>query len=127
MSVRAYGFPAYSCADDRQVFDESEGNWSLHLYGAQNILRRLASVQGGRLKYAFLYTWFLYHEILGGFSQPLQHGLKGPASLQLLHDTHFDKSLVCFPTVVLDGRLSQLTAYIDYRIPRMFRRSYGDH
>ncbi|XXH03980.1 hypothetical protein Hte_010389 [Hypoxylon texense] len=76
------------------VFDESEGNWSLHLYGAQNILRRLASIHGGRLKYAFLYTWFLYHEILGGFSQPLQHGLKGPASLQLLHDAHFDKSII---------------------------------
>ncbi|KAI0179333.1 fungal-specific transcription factor domain-containing protein [Hypoxylon sp. FL1284] len=76
------------------VFDESEGNWSLHLYGAQNILRRLASVRGGRLTYTFLYTWFLYHEVLGGFSQPLQHGLKGPTSLQLLHDANFDKSLI---------------------------------
>ncbi|KAI1380979.1 fungal-specific transcription factor domain-containing protein [Hypoxylon crocopeplum] len=76
------------------VFDETEGNWNLHLQGAQTILRKLAAIHGGRLKYSFLYTWFLYHEILGGFSQPLQHGFRGPASLQLLHDTDFDKSLI---------------------------------
>ncbi|OTA70111.1 hypothetical protein K449DRAFT_321574 [Hypoxylon sp. EC38] len=76
------------------VFDETEGNWNLHLHGAQTILRKLAAIHGGRLKYGFLYTWFLYHEILGGFSQPLHHGLRGPASLQLLHDTTFDKSLI---------------------------------
>lgn len=76
------------------VFDETEGNWNLHLYGAQNILRKLAAIHGGQLKYSFLYTWFLYHEILGGFSQPLQCGSKGPASLQLLYDTSFDKSLI---------------------------------
>ncbi|KAI2625101.1 fungal-specific transcription factor domain-containing protein [Hypoxylon sp. NC1633] len=76
------------------VFDETEGNWSLHLNGAQTILQKLASIHGGRLKYGFLYTWFLYHEILGGFSQPLHHGSGGPASLQLLHDTEFDKSLI---------------------------------
>ncbi|KAL7622818.1 hypothetical protein AAE478_006497 [Parahypoxylon ruwenzoriense] len=47
------------------VFDETEGNWSLHLFGAQNILHKLAAIHGGPLKYRFLYTWFLYHEILG--------------------------------------------------------------
>lgn len=77
-----------------KVFDETEGNWSLHLHGAQEILRKLADKHGGQLKYSFLYTWFLYHEILGGFSQPLQHGPNGPASLQLLHDSNFDKTLV---------------------------------
>ncbi|KAI1805143.1 fungal-specific transcription factor domain-containing protein [Daldinia bambusicola] len=75
------------------VFDETEGNWNLHLRGAQTILQKLASIHGGRLKYGFLYTWFLYHEILGGFSQPLQYG-RCPASLELLHDTNFDKSLI---------------------------------
>lgn len=76
------------------VFDETEGNWNLHLHGAQVILHKLAAIHGGRLKYGFLYTWFLYHEILGYFSQPLLHGTRGPASLQLLHDTNFDKSLI---------------------------------
>ncbi|KAI0849290.1 fungal-specific transcription factor domain-containing protein [Daldinia vernicosa] len=75
------------------VFDETEGNWNLHLRGAQTILQKLASIHGGQLKYGFLYTWFLYHEILGGFSQPLQYG-RCPASLQLLDDTDFDKSLI---------------------------------
>lgn len=76
------------------VFDETEGNWNLHLHGAQTILHRLAAIHGGHLKYGFLYTWFLYHEILGGFSQPLQVGSRGPASLQLLYDTNFDKSMI---------------------------------
>ncbi|KAI0017027.1 fungal-specific transcription factor domain-containing protein [Xylariomycetidae sp. FL0641] len=76
------------------VFDETEGNWNLHLLGAQHFLHQLAQIRGGRLTYGFLYTWFLYHEILGGFSQPLQQGPDGPASLRLLHDTNFDKSLI---------------------------------
>ncbi|OTB01427.1 hypothetical protein M426DRAFT_219294 [Hypoxylon sp. CI-4A] len=76
------------------VFDETEGNWNLHLQGAQTILRKLASIHGGHLNYVFLHTWFLYHEILGCFSQPSQYGLDGPASLKLLYDTNFDKSLI---------------------------------
>ncbi|KAI0012577.1 fungal-specific transcription factor domain-containing protein [Xylariaceae sp. FL0662B] len=76
------------------VFDETEGNWSLHFNGAQNILDKLAIIHRGQLGYSFLYTWFLYHEILGGFSQPLQQGIKGPTSLRLLHDTNFDRSLI---------------------------------
>ncbi|KAI8629940.1 fungal-specific transcription factor domain-containing protein [Xylariaceae sp. FL1651] len=76
------------------VFDESEGNWSLHLYGAQKILHQLASIHGGHLAYRFLYTWFLYHEILGGFSQPLKQWPHGPASLQLLRDANFDTSII---------------------------------
>ncbi|KAI3326138.1 fungal-specific transcription factor domain-containing protein [Xylariaceae sp. AK1471] len=76
------------------VFDETEGNWSLHLYGAQKILHQLASIHGGHLAYTFLYTWFLYHEVLGGFSQPLKQWPHGPASFQLLHDTNFDTSMI---------------------------------
>ncbi|KAI5858217.1 fungal-specific transcription factor domain-containing protein [Durotheca rogersii] len=76
------------------VFDETEGNWGLHLAGAQVILRELAEIHGGQLRYGFLYTWFLYHEILGSFSQPLLYGPEGPASLKLLHDTAFDKSQI---------------------------------
>ncbi|KAI0967365.1 fungal-specific transcription factor domain-containing protein [Xylaria arbuscula] len=76
------------------VFDETEGNWSLHLYGAQKILHQLASIHGGYLAYGFLYTWFLYHEVLGGFSQPLKQWPHGPASLQLLRDAHFDTTKI---------------------------------
>ncbi|KAI0471253.1 fungal-specific transcription factor domain-containing protein [Xylaria cf. heliscus] len=76
------------------VFDETEGNWSLHLYGAQKILHQLANIHGGHLAYRFLYTWFLYHEVLGGFSQPLQQWPNGPASLRFLRDTRFDTSLI---------------------------------
>ncbi|KAI0526696.1 fungal-specific transcription factor domain-containing protein [Xylaria bambusicola] len=76
------------------VFDETEGNWSLHLYGAQKILHQLASIHGGHLAYRFLYTWFLYHEVLGGFSQPLKQWPNGPASLRLLRDTRFDTSMI---------------------------------
>ncbi|KAI1270167.1 fungal-specific transcription factor domain-containing protein [Xylariaceae sp. FL1019] len=76
------------------VFDETEGHWSLHLYGAQKILHQLASIHGGHLAYSFLYTWFLYHEILGGFSQPLMQWPHGPASLRLLYDTTFDRSKI---------------------------------
>ncbi|KAI1332815.1 fungal-specific transcription factor domain-containing protein [Xylariaceae sp. FL0255] len=76
------------------VFDETEGNWSLHLYGAQKILAQLATFHGGHLSYSFLYTWFLYHEILGGFSQPFMQWPHGPASLRLLHDSNFDTSLI---------------------------------
>ncbi|KAI1439296.1 fungal-specific transcription factor domain-containing protein [Xylaria sp. CBS 124048] len=76
------------------VFDESEGHWGLHLYGAQKILHQLAELHGGRLAYSFLYTWFLYHEVLGGFSQPLKQWPYGPVSLQLLQDTNFNTSLI---------------------------------
>ncbi|KAI1128840.1 fungal-specific transcription factor domain-containing protein [Nemania abortiva] len=76
------------------VFDETEGNWSVHLYGAQKILHELARKHGGQLAYSFLYTWFLYHEVLGGFSQPLNQWPQGPASFQFLRDAHFDTSLI---------------------------------
>ncbi|KAJ8126763.1 hypothetical protein O1611_g6876 [Lasiodiplodia mahajangana] len=76
------------------VFDETEGNWNVHLYGAQKILYELARKHGGQLAYSFLYTWFLYHEVLGGFSQPLNQWPHGPASLQFLRDAHFDTSKI---------------------------------
>lgn len=76
------------------VFDETEGNWNVHLNGAKDILRELASLQGGFSKYRFLYTWFLYHEILGCFSNPERHGLYGPASFQLAPHVDPDSSLI---------------------------------
>lgn len=50
--------------------------------------------RGRHLDYSFLFTWFLYHEVLGGFSRPHEYGPEGPASLRLLNDSNFDKSLV---------------------------------
>jgi hypothetical protein len=79
----------------RKVFDATEGNWSLHLYGAQKILHQLTNIHSGQLAYyKFLYTWFLYHEVLGGFTQPLKQYPNGPVSLQLLRETNFDRSVV---------------------------------
>lgn len=81
-----------------KVFDETDGNWSVHMHGAQGILRllyHLASMRGRQLEYNFLFTWFLYHEVLGEFSQPLLYGDQGPSSFQLLNGSNFDKSLVC--------------------------------
>ncbi|KAI1344864.1 fungal-specific transcription factor domain-containing protein [Xylariaceae sp. FL0016] len=75
------------------VFDETEGNWNVHLYGSQNILNQLANIHGGQLAYRFLYTWFLYHEILAGFSQPFQQW-SNPVSLRLLGDDRFDTSVI---------------------------------
>ncbi|ORY68814.1 fungal-specific transcription factor domain-containing protein [Pseudomassariella vexata] len=76
------------------VFDETEGNWYLHLNGAKNILCQLAGVRGSLLKYGFLYTWFLYHEILGCFVDPLRQGKDGPASIRLRRDMLFDPSII---------------------------------
>ncbi|KAI0473272.1 fungal-specific transcription factor domain-containing protein [Xylariaceae sp. FL0804] len=76
------------------VFDETEGHWHVHLQGARDILTQIASVNGGRVSHRFLYTWFLYHEVLGGFSQPLLNWPIGPVSLRLLRDDDFDRSLI---------------------------------
>ncbi|KAI1850704.1 hypothetical protein JX266_003986 [Neoarthrinium moseri] len=76
------------------VFDESEGNWSLHLNGAKNILHNLANIRGGYVRYNFLYTWFLYHEVLGEFSNPLQYYPDGPISLHFRRDMHLDTAVI---------------------------------
>ncbi|KAK9421518.1 putative Fungal-specific transcription factor domain-containing protein [Seiridium unicorne] len=76
------------------VFDETEGNWDLHLNGAKNILRRLMIIHDGYPRSSFLYTWFLYHEVLGEFKSPLQFYPDGPVSLQLRDELAFDTSLI---------------------------------
>ncbi|KAK7755945.1 hypothetical protein SLS62_001887 [Diatrype stigma] len=80
-----------------EVFDETDGHWGLHLQGAQQILSELyqvATIRGKRLEYNFLFTWFLYHEVLGEFSRPLLYEGLRPASLRLLNDSNFDKSMI---------------------------------
>ncbi|KAI1251070.1 hypothetical protein MGN70_008131 [Eutypa lata] len=88
----------HGLANTEEVFDETDGNWGIHLHGAQDILDvlyKLATTRGKRLEYNFLFTWFLYHEVLGEFSRPLLYGGRGPASFRLLNDSNFDKSVVC--------------------------------
>lgn len=88
----------YKLANAEEVFDETDGHWNLHLHGAQQILSELyqvATIRGKRLEYNFLFTWFLYHEVLGEFSRPLLYEGLRPASLRLLNDSNFDKSMVC--------------------------------
>jgi hypothetical protein len=66
--------------------------------GAQNLLTHLATMHGGHLKYSFLNLWFLYHEVMGEFSQPLLRDANGSVSLQLLHNAGFDTSIVSSST-----------------------------
>lgn len=76
------------------VFDEAEGKWHLHLNGSRSLLHRYADMRGGPLDYDFLNTWFLYHEILGSFSQPHKHNYEGASSLELLQGSDCDKTLI---------------------------------
>lgn len=77
-----------------QVFDADEGKWHLHLNGSRSLLHRYADLKGGRLDYSFLNTWFLYHEILGAFSQPHKHQYEGTSSLDLIQGSDCDKTVV---------------------------------
>ncbi len=80
-------------ADDGQVFDETEGNWYFHLDGARAMLYHLSTMSGGTLPCHFLYSWLIYHEVLGAFTQPLQPTQQGMSSIDFL--THnADKTLV---------------------------------
>ncbi|KAK7736657.1 hypothetical protein SLS53_006863 [Cytospora paraplurivora] len=76
------------------VFDADEGKWHLHLNGSRSLLHRYADFKGGRLDYSFLNTWFLYHEILGAFSQPHKHQYEGTSSLDLIQGSDCDKTVV---------------------------------
>ncbi|KAH6652945.1 fungal-specific transcription factor domain-containing protein [Truncatella angustata] len=76
------------------VFDESEGHWALHLKGANAVLHKLMSIRNGYPESTFLYTWFLYHEVLGEFGDPQSYYPEGPTSLQLKDDLQFDTSLI---------------------------------
>ncbi|ROW07452.1 hypothetical protein VMCG_03923 [Cytospora schulzeri] len=76
------------------VFDEAEGKWHLHLNGSRSLLHRYADMKGGKLDYGFLNTWFLYHEILGAFSQPHKHQYEGTSSLDLIQGSDCDKTVI---------------------------------
>lgn len=92
--ILPHHLPSSDDADTPQVFDESEGNWNLHLNGSRTLLHQHADAKGGNLDYNFLNTWFLYHEILGAFSQPHKHQYQGLSSLDLMKGNAFDKCVV---------------------------------
>lgn len=62
------------------------------------MLNQLTISGGNQYRNCFLYTWFLYHEVLGCFSNPLQYGVDGPTSLQGGRDLGLDKTIVRLPS-----------------------------
>ncbi|KAI9163791.1 transcriptional regulatory protein [Paramyrothecium foliicola] len=50
------------------VFDDRDGNWHTHLDGAKWLINVLCQTKA--LQTEFLLTWFMYHEVMGCFTQP---------------------------------------------------------
>lgn len=84
------------------------------------MLYHLSTMSGGKLPCHFLYTWLIYHEILGAFTQPLQTTQQGMSSIDFLTDDNVDKTLVRSSQLV---KTNPLTIYLDNRISRVFIRS----
>ncbi|KAL2204507.1 hypothetical protein CC79DRAFT_1313010 [Sarocladium strictum] len=80
------------------VFDETEGGWHLHLDGARFMLQNLASSYKNRFRPGFLLTWFLHHEVLACFTQPLRENPQELDLLQLLRSTEGDKTIIVGPS-----------------------------
>ncbi|KAH7322936.1 fungal-specific transcription factor domain-containing protein [Stachybotrys elegans] len=76
------------------VFDETEGNWHLHLDGAKNMLRRLDVEGSHSLQSSFVLTWFLYHEVFGCFTQPFRRLSEEFDPLELLDGLDHDPCLI---------------------------------
>ncbi|KFA75587.1 hypothetical protein S40288_10931 [Stachybotrys chartarum IBT 40288] len=76
------------------VFDETEGNWHLHLDGAKNMLQRLTANGKLGIQSSFVFTWFLYHEVFGCFTQPFRKLHESFDPLQLLGGLDVDTSLI---------------------------------
>lgn len=64
--------------DAYQVFDETEGNWHIHLTGAEKMIRQVANFKSQGIENHFLYTWCLYHSVLGCFTHPLRKSINMP-------------------------------------------------
>lgn len=74
------------------MFDESEGHFSVHLDGAKHMLGKLSTSKAFHPS-DFLLTWYLYHEVMGAFSNPLRDA-KEPDPFTWLDMSDDDKSLV---------------------------------
>lgn len=66
----------------------------MHLDGARYMLQKLVASHRGRVKSSFLLTWFLYHEVLACFTQPLRERPQDLDLLKLLEDADGEKSIV---------------------------------
>ncbi|KAM0481983.1 hypothetical protein ACHAPX_003317 [Trichoderma viride] len=76
------------------VFDETDGNWTTHLDGAKYMLEGLYPEHRRHIKADFLFTWFLYHEVLACFSQPLRQANNCLDILFLLGSSNCDATLI---------------------------------
>lgn len=83
-----------------QVFDETDGKWDMHLDGAKQMVQTLCSNYGQRLHPEFLFSWFLYHEVLGCFTQPRRDTYQGFQLLQAFHVPTYDTTHVCSPLLL---------------------------
>lgn len=91
----------HSYAHGLQVFDETDGHWTTHLDGAKYMLEGLYPEYRRQLRADFLFTWFLYHEVLACFSQPLRQAHNCIDVLFLLGASNCDATVVslrnCIP------------------------------
>lgn len=66
----------------------------MHLDGAKNMLQKLCSNDVRPRQSDFLYTWFLYHEVLGCFTQPFREVNEDFDVLWLLQGSRSDNTHV---------------------------------
>ncbi|KAL6797268.1 fungal-specific transcription factor domain-containing protein [Trichoderma sp. SZMC 28013] len=76
------------------VFDETDGHWTTHLDGAKYMLEGLYPEHRRHIKADFLFTWFLYHEVLACFSQPMRQAHNCIDVLFLLGASNCDATLI---------------------------------
>ncbi|KAH7247133.1 fungal-specific transcription factor domain-containing protein [Fusarium solani] len=76
------------------VFDETDSHWLTHLNGAKSMLQKLYPDHKKHIKADFLFTWFLYHEVLACFAQPLRQANNCLDVLLLLKTSDCDSTLV---------------------------------
>ncbi|KAK5989822.1 hypothetical protein PT974_08083 [Cladobotryum mycophilum] len=76
------------------VFDETDGHWPAHLDGAKHMLQKLYPDHKKSVNADFLFTWFLYHEVLACFSQPLRQANNCIDVLLLLKTSSCDATVI---------------------------------
>lgn len=77
------------------VFDEGEGHFNLHLDAAKHMLGKLSLGRQHHHPSTFMLTWYLYHEVMGAFSNPLRgSGSHEPDPFEWLVMSDEEKSYV---------------------------------
>src|SRR5687768_6360805 len=98
----------------------------MHLDGARFMLQRLAASHSPRFKSSFLLTWFLYHEVLACFTQPLRENPQELDLLQLLEGAEGNKTIVSSAKRKYVSR-ARCTDIPDCRLFGLFNWSDRDH